>query len=74
MNVLACGSFGVDELAVDGDFKSSGSFGVTSELVVEVFFAKFCIHVLHRLDSVLSVASATTVFDADGDGAGAKLF
>ena len=73
-DVLTSRGLGVHKLAVDSDFESSRSLGVTNKLVVEVFFAEFCIHVLHRFDSVLAVASASAVLNANGNGAGAKLF
>ncbi len=74
VDILAGGGLGVDKLAVNGDFESARSLRVTRKLVAEVFFAEFCIHVLHRFDSVLAVASTTAVVDVHDDGAGAKLF
>ena len=74
VDVLAGGGLRVDELTVDGDLESARGLGVTLERVVEVFLAEFCIHVLHRFDSVLAVSSAAAVLNNDGDLSGAKLF
>ena len=59
----------MDESTVNGDFKSAGGLGISLEVVGEFFCAEFCIHVLHRLVSVFSVASSAAVLNVNLDSA-----
>ena len=64
-DVLAGGCLGVDKGGLDGDFESAGGLGVSLESVSEFVFAEFGVHVRHRFDSVLAVASSATVLELD---------